>query len=236
MQRIMGYMRKAMDLYHMVEEGDRIAVGVSGGKDSVALLYCLARMRHYYPKQYEVVAITLDPFFEGQAGDYAAIEELCASLNVDYICKETNIAHVVFDTRKEKNPCSLCSKLRRGILHETAKEAGCNKVALGHHYDDVVETYMMEFLDQGALGCFSPVTYLTQQDITVIRPMIFVPERDIINAVKRENLPVVKSPCPADKTTEREHVKQLIAELEQTYPSLRKNIVGILQKNHIAGW
>ncbi|MBR0540982.1 MAG: tRNA lysidine(34) synthetase TilS [Clostridia bacterium] len=236
MKKLLSLTRAAVDKYNMIDEGDKIAVGVSGGKDSVALLYTLAKLRDFYPKKFEVIAITLDYQFNGEKGNFEAIKELCKKLNVEYIIKPTNLWRVIFEERKESNPCSLCAKMRRGLLHDTAKEAGCNKVALGHHLDDAAQTFMMNLLDGGRIDCFSPVSYLSRKDLYLIRPMVLVYEKDIANTVKRLNLPVVKSKCPADKTTERENVRQLIAELEKDYPHLRQKIIGAMQTDGVSGW
>lgn len=236
MQKVQGYMRSAMDHYDMVQDGDVIAVGVSGGKDSVALLYCLAQMRRYYPKKFEVIGLTLDPGFEGREADYSPIEKMCEELGVRYVVDRTNIGHVVFETRDEKNPCSLCANLRRGRLHTLAKELGCNKIALGHHKDDAVNTFFMNLLDLGVIDCFKPVTYLSRKDLTMIRPLVFTPEQEIINAVNRQGLPVVKSECPIDHKTERAGVDALVKELEEQYPGLRQKIIGAIQKGELAGW
>lgn len=236
MQKIQGYMRSAMEQYAMVQDGDKIAVGVSGGKDSVALLYCLAQMRRYYPKTFDVLGLTLDPGFEGQETDYSSIEAMCRELDVEYIVDRTNIGHVVFETREEKNPCSLCANLRRGRLHTLAKELGCNKIALGHHRDDAVNTFFMNLLDLGTVDCFKPVTYLSRKDLTMIRPLIFAPEQEIANAVARAGLPIVKSSCPIDHKTERANIDALVSDLEQQYPGLSQKILGALQKGNIADW
>lgn len=236
MQKIQGYMRNAMDRYDMVQDGDRIAVGVSGGKDSVALLYCLAQMRRYYPKQFDVVGLTLDLGFDGQEMDYGPVRKMCDDLGVEYVVDRTNIGHVVFDTREEKNPCSLCATLRRGRLHTLAKELGCNKIALGHHRDDAVNTFFMNLLDTGTIDCFKPVTYLSRKDLTMIRPLIFAPEQEILNAVNRAGLPVVKNVCPIDHKTERASVDELVRELEQQYPGLPQKVIGAMQKLGLADW
>lgn len=236
MKKLLSLTRAAVDKYNMIDEGDKIAVGVSGGKDSVALLYTLVKLRDFYPKKFDVIAITLDYQFNGEKGNFEAIKELCKELNVEYIIKPTNLWRVIFEERKESNPCSLCAKMRRGLLHDTAKEAGCNKVALGHHLDDAAQTFMMNLLDGGRIDCFSPVSYLSRKDLYLIRPMVLVYEKDITNTVKRLNLPVVKSKCPADKTTERENVRQLIAELEKEYPHLRQKIIGTMQTDGVSGW
>ena len=229
-------MRSAMEQYNMVQEGDRVAVGLSGGKDSVAMLTALASMRGFYPFKYELVAITMDPCFNGVNTDYSEIEALCEKIEVPYKIRRTEIGKVIFETRKEKNPCSLCARMRRGVLHDEAKATGCNKLALGHHMDDAAETFMMNLLNGGNIGCFSPVTYLSRKDITVIRPMIFARESDVVRAVRRENLPVVKSICPVDGVTERQDVKELLNSLENKYGDVRSKILGAMQRGGIDGY
>lgn len=236
MQILMSRMRAAMERYDMIAPGDRVAVGVSGGKDSLALLKGLAELRRFYPAPFEVVALTADPGFFGKEADYSAVQELCDELGVEYIIRRTELYKVIFETRKESNPCSLCARMRRGILHDMTKAAGCNKLALGHHMDDAAETFMMNLLSGGTIGSFRPVTYLSRKDLTVIRPMIFATEKEVAAAARRENLPVVKSPCPMDKTSERQKVKELIAALEKDYPNLRGKITGAMQRGNITGW
>ncbi len=176
-RRLLSYLRRAVEDYDMIAPGDRIAVGISGGKDSLALLCGLAALRLFYPHPFELVALTVDMGFPGT--DYSEVEALCRELDVPYHVKKTEIATIIFDIRKEKNPCSLCAKMRRGVLHSTAKELGCNKVALGHHFDDVVETFMLNLFHEGRIGCFQPVTYLSRADITLIRPLVYMPEKDV---------------------------------------------------------
>lgn len=236
MKRLLSKTRAAVEKYNMIEENDRIAVGVSGGKDSVALLVALAEMRRFYPKKFEVVAITLDYQFNNADGDFSEIEKLCEKLNVEYVIKKTNLYHVIFETRKETNPCSLCAKMRRGILHDTAKELGCNKIALGHHLDDAAETFIMNLFQGGTIGSFSPVSYLSKKDLTMIRPFVFIRESEISSAVKRNGLPVVKSKCPADKQTARQETKKLLEELDKKYPGIHEKIVGALEKSHTDKW
>ncbi len=236
MQKLMSYMRSAMEQYNMVEDGDKIAVGVSGGKDSLALLAALAEMRRFYPKKYELVAISMDPCFNGEENDFSEIEKLCKKINVPYIIRRTEIGKVIFENRKEKNPCSLCARMRRGVLHDETKAAGCNKLALGHHMDDAAETFMMNLLNGGNIGCFSPVTYLSRKDISVIRPMIFARESDIARAVMHEGLPVVKSRCPADGHTERQDVKELLKSLSSKYGDVIEKLLGALQRGGIDGF
>ncbi len=234
MQQMLSHLRRCVDEYKMITEGDRIAVGVSGGKDSVTLLRLLAELRRFYPIKYELCAITLDMGYE--EADFSPIVKLCETLEVEYIIKPTEIKKVIFDIRQEKNPCALCSKMRRGSLNDAAKAAGCNKVALGHHFDDAVETFMLSLFYEGRIGCFLPVTYLDRTDITVIRPMLYMSEREVINFVRRQGLPVCKSGCPVDKFTKREEVKSLLQNLEKQYPDLRKHIFGAVQRYPLEGW
>ena len=235
-QLLMGYIRRAVQQYDMLQDGDKVAVGVSGGKDSVALLVGLAGLRRYAGIDFELVAITLDLGFGGKQGDYAPMQKLCDELGVPFVVKNTNIGEVVFDIREEHNPCSLCSKMRRGALHDLAKELGCNKLALGHHYNDALETFMMNLIIQGRIGCFAPVTYLHRKDITVIRPMCLAPEKDVISAVRRNNLPVMESRCPADKGTAREDMKNFLKRLEKEYPGVTKRLFGAMQRGHVDNW
>lgn len=236
MKKLLSLTRAAVDKYNMIEAGDKIAVGVSGGKDSLALLYALAKLRDFYPKPFSLVAITLDYQFNGIAEDYTAIEALCKKLQVEYIVRRTNLWEVIFKTRKEKNPCSLCAKMRRGLLHDTAVANGCNKVALGHHLDDAAETFLMNLLNGGKIGCFSPVSYLSNKKLYLIRPLIFAYEKDVAAAVRRANLPVVKSRCPMDKVSNRQNMKELLKALEKDNPAVRKKIIGALERSHIDNW
>ena len=234
LKRLLSFVRRAVDDYEMIEEGDVIAVGVSGGKDSLALLYALAEMRRFYPKKYEVKAITVDMGFPGS--DLSPIEKFCADLGVELSIVKTDIAKIIFEVRKEPNPCSLCAKLRRGSLHAEACTLGCNKVALGHHFDDVVETFMMNLFFEGRLGCFRPVTYLSNRQITLIRPLIYATERDVQYFTRRRELPVVKSLCPEDHATERENMKNLLSELERNNKGLRHRIFNAMCKGEIDGF
>lgn len=236
MKKLLSLTRAAVDKYNMIEAGDKIAVGVSGGKDSLALLYALAKLRDFYPKPFSLVAVTLDYQFNGVAEDYTEIEALCKELKVKYIVRRTNLWEVIFETRKEKNPCSLCAKMRRGLLHDTAVANGCNKVALGHHMDDTAETFLMNLLNGGKIGCFSPVSYLSNKKLYLIRPLIFAYEKDVAAAARRANLPVVKSRCPMDKVSNRQNMKELLRSLEKDYPAVRKKIVGALERSHIDSW
>ena len=190
-KRVLSYVRRALDDYNMIEDGDKIAVGVSAGKDSLTLLCAMAEIRRFYPKKFELIAITVDMGFDG--ADFEPIANFCRELDVEYKIVPTQISKIIFDVRKEKNPCSLCAKMRRGALYGYAKEIGCNKVALGHHFDDVVETFMLNLFFEGRLGCFQPVTYLSNTDITLIRPMIYMPEKDVKYFASKTELPIIKS-------------------------------------------
>ena len=236
MQRIMGMARKAITEYDMIQNGDRVAVGVSGGKDSVALTMALHWLRRFIGIDYEVVAITLDPCFGGVECDYSPLAELFEREGIEYVIKRTNIGRVVFDVREETNPCSLCAKMRRGALHDTAKELGCNKLALGHHKDDAVETFIMNLFDQGRIGCFSPVSYLSRKDLTVIRPLFFVDEADVIGFWHKYQLPVAKSPCPADGHTRREYSKQLLRQLNLENPSVKNRMFTAILNAELSDW
>ena len=236
MQRVIGYMRKAITEFKMIQNGDRIAVGVSGGKDSVALLTGLSMLKRFIGIDYTIVAITLDPGFGGKETDYSAIETLCQNLDIEYHILQTQIGEIVFDLRKEKHPCALCARLRRGALHDAAKSFGCNKLALGHHYNDVVETFMMNLFNEGRIGCFAPVTYLSRKDLTMIRPLVFAPEKDIAAGVKRAGLPVVKSVCPADGVTSRQDMKEFLREKERTDRGFTYRMFGALRRSGVDGW
>lgn len=236
MQRMLGYMRKAIHEFDLIQDGDRIAIGVSGGKDSVVLLKGLAMLRRFIGIQYDLVAITLDPGFGGQYMDYSPIEQLCKELEIPYVVKRTQIGEIVFDIRKESNPCSLCAKMRRGALHDAAKEYGCNKVALGHHYDDAVETFVMNLFIEGRLGCFSPKSYLSVKDLWMIRPMVFAPEKDVRKAAVKNELPIIKSKCPADGHTSREKTKIFLREKEREDPGFTYRLFGAMRRADLDGW
>lgn len=236
MQRILGLMRKAANGFEMLSDGDRIAVGVSGGKDSLVLLYGLAKMRDFIGVDYDVTAITIDPNFGGKRGDHSEIAKLCEQIGVRYEVIPTQIGEIVFDVRKEPNPCSLCSRMRRGALLGAAKEFGCNKLALGHNKDDAIETFMMNLTLEGRLGCFPPVCTLDDKDITIIRPLVLAEEKEIRSAAKRANLPVHKSGCPADGKTAREDTKRLIADLDKASKGTKERIFGALLRSKLDGW
>lgn len=236
MRRIISRVRAATDDYSMIAEGDKIAVGVSGGKDSLLLLKALCELKRFYPQSFEVVAITVDMRFNKESGDFSEIKAMCDSYGIEYIIKPTDLYEIIFEVRKEENPCALCARMRRGILHETAKEAGCNKIALGHHLDDAAQTFMMNLLLESRVGCFAPVTYLSRRDITMIRPLIYVREREAEAASERLKLPVVESKCPANKQTKREDIKILLDNLSQQYGDVPEKIVGAMQRGKIDRW
>ena len=236
MQEMLGLMRKAITDYKMIEDGDRILVGVSGGKDSVVMLVGLARLREFMGIDFEIIGLTLDSSVDGSHADYSEIERLAKEYNFEYYVKYTDIADIVFNIRKESNPCSLCARMRRGALHDFANEHNCNKVALGHHADDAMQTLIMNLFNEGRIGCFSPVTYLSRKDITVIRPMVYASERKIKHTLYKNNLPIVKSVCPVDKVTNREKTKEWLNELEKEMPGVKKRIYGSLKNSHISGW
>ena len=235
MKRILSYLRRAVDDYGMIEDGDKIAVGVSAGKDSLTLLCAMAALRRFYPQKFELIAITVDMGFEG-GSDFTPIRKLCEQLDVPYHVVPTEISKIIFDVRKESNPCSLCAKMRRGALNNAARELGCTSVALGHHFDDVVETFMLNLFFEGRLGCFSPVTYLSRVGIKVIRPMIYMPEKDVRDFARKNELPVIESPCPADKNTQREEMKQLLHSLERQNKGLRYRIFGAITRGELDGF
>lgn len=234
LQRLMSLARKAIDDYQMIEEGDKIAVGISGGKDSLALLYALSGLRRFYPKNFDIEAITIRVGFEGM--DFSPIQKLCDELNVHYTIVDTEIKDVVFDIRKEENPCSLCAKLRKGAFNDKAKELGCNKSAYAHHKDDVIETTLMSLIYEGHYYCFAPVTYLDRSDITLIRPLIYVDECDIVGFKNMYNVPVVKNTCPADGNTKREYIKELVKQLEKENPDTKKRLFSAVTAGTLKTW
>lgn len=234
MQQVYSVVRKAIDDYHMIDEGDKIAIGISGGKDSLTLLYALHGLRRFYPKHFEIHAITVDLGFKNLNLD--KIKELCKSLDVEYTIIKTDIAQIIFEDRKEENPCSLCAKMRKGALNQAIKEIGCNKVAYAHHKDDVVETMLMSLIFEGRFHTFSPVTYLDRMDLTVIRPLMYMNEVDVIGFVNKNQVPVVKSPCPADGYTKREYVKNLLKSLNQENPGVKERMFTAIINSNLKGW
>lgn len=234
LQRLISLVRKAVDEYGMIDEGDRIAVGISGGKDSLALLYALSGLRRFYPKHFELQAITVSLGYENF--NLEPIKALCAELDVPYTVVDTKIGEIIFQDRKESNPCSLCAKMRKGAFNEKAKELGCNKVAYAHHKDDVVETMLLSLIYEGRFYSFSPRTYLDRMDLTVIRPMIFVDEADVIGFKNKYELPVAKNPCPADGFTKREYAKDLLRQLTRENPGVKERMFAAILSGNIHGW
>lgn len=233
MQKLMGLVRRCVEDYNMIDEGDKIAVGVSGGKDSLVLLVLLAGLRKYHSKHFELEAITIDM---GLNMDYQGITTLCQEMDISYTVVKTEIGPIVFDNRKEKNPCSMCSKMRRGALNQTILDRGFNKLALGHHYDDAVETFLMSLIYEGRISCFQPVTNLDRTGIVQIRPMLYIHERTVEHFARQQNLPVLENRCPVDKHTKREEIKTLIFDLVKTYPDLKERIFGAMQRYPLPGW
>jgi tRNA 2-thiocytidine biosynthesis protein TtcA len=233
LRRILSLTRRCVEDYSMISPGDKIAVGVSGGKDSLSLLCAMARLQKFFPTPFEIVAISLDM---GAGADFSGIVSLCRDLGVEYHVVPTNIKQVVFDIRKEPNPCSLCANLRRGALNAAAKRFGCNKIALGHHLDDAIETFFISLFYEGRINCFSPVTYLDRTDLTKIRPMLYVYEREIISFARRADLPVLSSGCPADGSTTRSRIKQFIEGLALDKKDIKKQVFSAIQKSYIKGW
>ena len=235
LQQVVSYVRRAADDYHMIQEGDRIAVGISGGKDSLTLLYALHGLQRFYPQHFELHAVTVDLGFHNL--DLSRIESICRDeLQIPYTIVRTDIADVIFEQRKESNPCSLCAKMRKGALNDAIKKEGCNKVAYAHHKDDVVETMLMSLIYEGRFHTFSPVTYLDRTEITVIRPLLYMNEADVIGFVNKNHVPVVKSPCPADGHTKREYVKQLLRQLNLENPGVKERMFTAITTGNLQGW
>ena len=235
LQQVLSYVRRAADEYHMIQEGDRIAVGISGGKDSLTLLYALHGLARFYPQHFELHAVTVDLGFQNL--DLSRIESICRDeLQIPYTIVKTDIADVIFEQRKESNPCSLCAKMRKGALNDAIKREGCNKVAYAHHKDDVVETMLMSLIFEGRFHTFSPVTYLDRTGITVIRPLLYMNEADVIGFVNKNQIPVVKSPCPADGHTKREYVKQLLRQLNLENPGVKERMFTAITTGNLQGW
>lgn len=236
MQKILSYVRRACQEFSLIENGDKIAVGVSGGKDSLTLLAALAQMRKFSEFEYNIHAITIDPRFFGKDGDFSPVERFCAELDVPFTLVKTDIYEVVFDIRKEKNPCSLCAKMRRGALHDATLKHGCNKIALAHSFDDAVETFIMNLFMEGRLGCFSPKSYLSRKDLTLIRPLVFAPESVITGFVNKSGFEVIKSPCPVDKATYRQTIKNFLNDREREDRGFKLRLFTALRKSNIDGW
>lgn len=234
MQKILGHMRKAVQNYGLISDGDQICVAVSGGKDSLVMLKGLILLKNFIGIDYQLTAITIDPYFNGTASDYSPVTKICTEYGIEYHIIPTQIAEIVFDVRKEPNPCSLCARMRRGALYNSAEKLGCNKIALGHNYDDVVETFIMNLFTEGRIGCFSPATYLENRNINIIRPLVLSSERDIKKASR--NFMLVKSQCRADGCTNRQKTKEFIAEMERREHGFKDRIFGAMCRAGIDGW
>ena len=234
LQQLMSYARRAIDDYEMISEGDRIAVGISGGKDSLTLLYALHGLQRFYPKHFDLEAITVDLGHKGF--DVTPVQNLCKKMDIPYTVVKTDIAEIIFEERKESNPCSLCAKMRKGALNEAIKKTGCNKVAYAHHKDDIVETMLLSLIYEGRFHSFSPYTYLDRMDLTVIRPLMYVPEADIIGFKNQYHLPVCKNPCPADGHTRREYVKNVVRTLTTENPGAKERMFTAIVNGKIPGW
>lgn len=234
LQQLLSHTRKAVDEYQMIQEGDHIAVGISGGKDSLTLLYALHGLKRFYPNHFELSAITIDLGYE--QCDFTPIKELCREMEIPYHIVKTDIAQILFEERKEKNPCSLCAKMRKGALNQAVKEIGCNKIAYAHHKDDIIETMILSLFFEGRFYSFSPKTYLDRMDLTVIRPIMFVDEAGVIGFKNKYNLPVVKSACPVDGYTKRQYAKDLLADLNRQYPGIKQRMFTAILNGNIPGW
>lgn len=234
MQKILGYLRKAIEHYNMIEDGDKIAVALSGGKDSITLLMGLKALQRFYPKHFELIAISVNPGFEFFNSNF--LKDICSKINVEFVEDESHIKEIVFDIRKEKSPCSLCANLRRGILNSTAIEHNCNKLALGHNEDDVLETFFLNMFYAGNLSTFAPVSYMDRSKITLIRPLIYTPEKEIKKFIKRENINVMPKNCPMDGVSKREEMKEMLYKLTNDIPNVRANLMGAIKRANINGW
>lgn len=234
-RRLLSHGRRAVDDYSMIRDGDKIAVGLSGGKDSLALLCVLINLRLFYPEKFELHAVTVNMGFENM--DFTPLKEWCVECGINLKIVDTQLADLIFNVRRETNPCSLCARMRRGILHDAVNELGCNKIALGHHFDDIIETFMMNLFNEGRIGTFSPVTYLSRKNLTMIRPMIYSQEKDIRYFINRNpGLPVIKNVCPEDKNTEREKIKIFLDKLERENKGVKHRIFTAIRKAEIDGF
>ena len=234
LQKLLSLTRKCDADFNLIEKGDRVAVGLSGGKDSVALLCALAILRKFYPKPFSLIAITVDMGLPGM--DFSPMRTLCEGLDVPYFIVESRIAEIVFEHRREENPCSLCAKLRRGILFDEARKQGCHSIALGHHEDDAAVTFLMNLFNEGRIGCFSPVTEFQSQEISLIRPLLYADEDDIRYFVRKNALPVIVSACPEDKHTDRERYAELLRSLERERRGTRHRIIKAMEKAGVDGF
>lgn len=233
-QKLLSYVRRAVEDYKMIDEGDKIGIGISGGKDSICTLLALADLRRFYPKKFDIEAVTVSLGFKN--ADYSDIQALCDKIGVRYTVVETDIGQIIFEERKEKNPCSLCAKMRKGALNDAAESLGCNKIALGHNKDDIVETFFMSLFFEGRINVFSPVSFLDRKKLYSIRPLMYVPENEAKSYIRKNEIKIVKSPCPADGNTKRQEIKELIASLGKTYDNLDGKVFSAIQRSNIKGW
>jgi len=234
MQKILGYMRKAIDNYNMIEDGDKIAVALSGGKDSISMLMGFKNLQRFYPKKFDIIAVTINPGFEGF--DIDLLRNLCNDLDVPFIVEDGHMQEIVFDIRNEKNPCSLCANIRRGMLNSIAIREGCNKIAVGHNEDDVLETFLMNLFYAGSINTFAPVSYMDRSKITLIRPLIYAPEKYIRSFIKRNNISVMPKACPMDGYSKREDMKDFIFNMQKEIPNVRANIYGAIKRANVNGF
>lgn len=234
MQKILSYMRKAIEEYNMIEENDKIAVCLSGGKDSITLLHAFKALQRFYPKKFELIAISINPGFE--FFDTALLQKLCDNLEIPLFIEKTHAKEIVFDIRKEKNPCSLCANLRRGMLNSIAKEYGCNKIALGHNEDDVIETFLLNIIYAGKIATISPTSYMDRSNMSLIRPLVYTKEKDIKSFIKRAGIETMPKLCPMDGSSKREYALELLKGFEKQYKFSRSNIIGAIKRSNISGW
>lgn len=234
MKKIIGNIRKALREYNMIEDGDKIAVGVSGGKDSLTLLMALKNLQMYYDKTFDFIAVSINPNFD--FFDINLIENFCNSLSIPLIIENSHSKEIVFDIRKEKNPCSLCANLRRGILNSIAIRENCNKIALGHNEDDVIETFILSLFYNGNVHTFAPKSYMDRSKITVIRPLIYLSEKDIKSFINRNKIAVMNKCCPMDGNSKRENIKEMINDLQKCIPNIKSNLYGAIKRSNIQGW
>ena len=234
MQKILGYMRKAIDNYNMIEDGDKIAVALSGGKDSISMLMGFKNLQRFYPKKFDIIAVTINPGFEGF--DVDLLKNLCNDLDVPFIVEDGHMQEIVFDIRNEKNPCSLCANIRRGMLNSIAIREGCNKIAVGHNEDDVLETFLMNLFYAGSINTFAPVSYMDRSKITLIRPLIYAPEKYIRSFIKRNNIQVMPKACPMDGFSKRQDMKNFIFNMQKEIPNVRANIYGAIKRANVNGF
>lgn len=234
LQKLLSYVRRAVDDYGMIQDGDKIAVGVSGGKDSIALLIALNSLRRFYPNKFELEAISVSLGFDGM--DFSNIQKLCDEIGVNYTVVDTEIGDIVFNQRKEKNPCSLCAKMRKGALNDKAEYLGCNKIALGHNRDDVIETLFMSLFYEGRIHTFSPVTFLDRKKLYSIRPLMYVPEKDVVGFINKQGINIVKNKCIVDGHTKREDMKQFVKEQVKKYDNFEEKVFSAIKNSDIKGW